>query len=686
MSATLSKLEELARNTWWSWNSDALDLFRALNPIVFERTGNNPVAALRSASPAILNGPRFNEQLDRVFVRFRDYMDAVGPRADCPPVIYFCMEYGIHESLPIYSGGLGILAGDHIKATSDLGLPFTAFGLLVKEGYLLQRFDASGWQVDDYSRLSIENSPLSQVLDSDGNAATISLPIGAEIVTVAIWKLAVGRSTLYLLDTDVPQNSPDARRITRRLYEDGVTLRIQQEMVLGIGGVRAARALGIPAAVYHLNEGHCAFVTLELLGERLKAGDSVDDAEAWVQSHTVFTTHTPVPAGHDRFERPLFEGAMGRYLSEINLSLDEATSFGVALSTEANEPFNMTILGLRLSRLANGVSKLNGEVARSQWHHLFTVDSEDDVPIGHITNGIHIPTWIAPDARRFVEETCGTLNHRRVEESYWSALSGVSDEALWELRTTLRRRLIEFAYKRSATASLPQSCALDPEALTIGFARRMAPYKRAVLVFSDLDRAKSLFTNSDRPLQLVFAGKAHPNNDLGKSYVQRIVEVSRMPEFVGKVIFLENYDMEVGRMLVSGCDVWLNNPRRPMEASGTSGQKIGIHGGLNLSVLDGWWPEGYNGNNGWAIGGESSAEVLQPEVQDTADSLDLYHTLENEVLPTFYERNEAGIPGRWTSMMRNALQSLPPHFSALRMVEDYIDQVYTPIEVESAGR
>lgn len=683
MDAQSSKLNELARNAWWSWNSDALDLFRALNPTVFDRTSNNPYAALRTASPAVLNGPRFNEQLDRVYSRFRDYMDADGPRADAPPVTYFCMEYGIHESLPIYSGGLGILAGDHVKAASDLGLPFTAFGLFVKEGYLTQRFDAHGWQQDHFHVLSAEASPLTRVVDRDGSPVTVTIPIGGDNVAVSAWKLEVGRSILYLLDTDLPVNSPESRSITARLYDDGVSLRIQQEMVLGIAGVRMARALGVDSQVFHLNEGHCSFVTLELLRERIAAGEGFDEAQDWVRGRTVFTTHTPVPAGHDRFERPLVEVAMGRYIDDLGIGLEEALALGRAPQPHPDQSFNMTILGLRLSRSANGVSALNGHVARDQWKHLFDLPSTDEVPIGHITNGIHIPTWIAPEAKRFVEEACGTLNARRAEEAYWSALGGATDEALWELRTLLRRRLVEFAYRKSAASSLPQNCKLDPEALTIGFARRMAPYKRAVLIFSDLDRAKALFANSQRPIQIVFAGKAHPRNDHGKSFVQRIVEVSRMPEFSGKVIFLENYDMEIGRMLVSGADVWLNNPRKPMEASGTSGQKIGVHGGLNLSILDGWWPEGYDGHNGWAIDGGAAGSEAE---MDSVDAAALYDMLESLVIPTFFDRNARGIPVKWTAMMRNAMQTLPARFSAMRMVDDYIADAYAPMETEPAAR
>jgi alpha-glucan phosphorylase-like protein len=433
--------------------------------------------------------------------------------------------------------------------------------------------------------------------------------------------------------------------------------------------------------VYHLNEGHCSFVCLELLRERLAAGDSPEDAASWVRAQTVFTTHTPVPAGHDRFERPLFEDAMAGFVEELGLPMDDLLALGIAGVNGSDQTFNMTILGLRLSRWANGVSKLNGEVARAQWHHLYDVPNADDVPIAHITNGIHIPTWIAPDARRFVEEACGTLNSRRSEESYWLALSGVTDEAFWELRTTLRRRLVEFAYRKASAASLPQICTLDPEALTIGFARRMAPYKRAVLIFSDLDRAKALFTNPDRPLQLVFAGKAHPKNDLGKSFVQRIVEVSRMPEFVGKVVFLEDYDMQIGRMLVSGCDVWLNNPRRPMEASGTSGQKVGVHGGLNLSIRDGWWAEGYTGLHGWAIGDGRSDQSLDAVLQDSADAASLYDLLESDVVPMFYDRDRNGIPRRWITRIRNAMQTLPARFSAMRMVDDYVRLAYAPEEV-----
>jgi alpha-glucan phosphorylase-like protein len=372
---------------------------------------------------------------------------------------------------------------------------------------------------------------------------------------------------------------------------------------------------------------------------------------------------------------------MGGFVRELGISIESALSFGLANGVSSDGSFNMTILGLRLSRYANGVSKLNGEVARAQWHHLYAIEDVDGVPIDHITNGIHIPTWIAPEAKRFIEETCGTLNHRRADESYWSALSGASDEAIWELRTTLRRRLVEFARRKSAAASLPQQFRLDPEALTIGFARRMAPYKRALLIFSDLDRARSLFAGTDRPIQLVFAGKAHPRNDMGKSFIQRIVEVSRLPEFSGKVVFLENYDMEIGRMLVSGCDVWLNNPRKPMEASGTSGQKVGVHGGLNLSILDGWWPEGYTGSNGWVIAAGSNTQLVQPEMQDMVDAAELYRLLEHDVIPTFYDRSQNGIPARWVSMIRSAIQSLPAQFSALRMVDEYIMQAYSGLEV-----
>jgi starch phosphorylase/maltose phosphorylase len=446
------------------------------------------------------------------------------------------------------------------------------------------------------------------------------------------------------------------------------------------------RALDVPVSVYHLNEGHCSFVALELLRERIAAGASKIDAEEAVRACTVFTTHTPVPAGHDRFDVALFESTLSAFAGAFGWPIADLLAYGQE-TAGGFDLFNMTVLGLRLSRSANGVSKLNGEVARAQWLGLYPGLSVDEVPIGHVTNGIHIPTWIAPAARKLVEEQCGPLDTRRSETSYWEPLRSLEDEAIWELRTRLRRDLVAFAYDRVSRGTLPQAFGLDPEALTIGFARRLAPYKRAILIFSDLERAARIFGDIDRPVQIIFAGKSHPNNDIGKSFIRQIIEVGRLPAFSGRIVFLENYDMEVGRMLVSGCDVWLNNPRRPMEASGTSGQKIAVHGGLNLSILDGWWPEGYNTRNGWAIGSRSDSAVSLPEEQDPIDADHLYGVLENEVLPTFFDRDERGVPRGWIERVREAMTGLPPQFSATRMVRQYADSIYAKdlAEVETQG-
>ncbi len=676
MTPTQRKLEELADNMWWSWNPDAIGLFRELNPSVFQETGNNPLAVLRCASSAILNGPKFRHRLDEVYDRFCFYMDQPGELAERDPVAYFCMEFGIHESLPMYSGGLGILAGDHIKTTSDLGLPFTGIGLLVREGYLLQQFDASAWQQSLNPEIDTNQTALRLVTRTDGTPLTVTVEIAGESVDVVAWSLAVGRSTLYYLDTDLPSNSQEARRITKRLYDDGLEVRIRQEFILGIAGVRFLRVMNVRASVFHLNEGHCSFVTLELLREQIEKGTILSEAEDWVRDHVVFTTHTPVPAGHDRFAPSLFEEVMSPFSESLGFGIQDLAAYGREHPSDGNDSFNMTILGLRLSRAANGVSRLNGEVARNQWQSVFSGEPAGDVPIGHVTNGIHIPTWIAEDARDLIEDVCGPLDTRRSDAAYWAPLKELSDEALWELRASLRRQLISYAYERVRRGTLSQPCNLDPEVLTIGFARRLAPYKRATLIFSDLNRAAAVFGDSDRPIQLIFAGKAHPRNDTGKAFIRQITEIGRSPDFNGRVVFLENYDMEVGRMLVSGCDVWLNNPRRPMEASGTSGQKIAVHGGLNLSILDGWWPEGYNGRNGWSIGDGTDAADERPEIQDRVDAANLYDVLANEVIPSFYDRDEHGIPRKWTAMMREAMTGLPALFSAARMVREYADQVY----------
>jgi len=677
---TRDKLQTIAINLWWTWSPKARSLFRRLNPEVFHSSGNNPQAALTMAREEVLDHPDFQEEVDALYDEYQTYMDRAPEIDDAPNVAYFCMEYGLHESIPLYSGGLGVLAGDHSKAASDLGLPFTGIGLFLREGYFKQSFDANGWQEATYPVLDPAKHPVSLVTGEDGgDPLTVSVRLATRAVQIRAWKVNLGHTDLYLLDTDFDANPEELRPLTRRLYQGGDHERIRQELVLGVGGVRLLRALGGDEPdVYHANEGHCAFLMLELLRERLAEGDALADAEDWVRDRSVFTTHTPVMAGHDHFDPDLFSEAMTGFRNRVDLSNHDLLRYGRVDPEDPDEAFTMTVLGLKLSRAANGVSELNGHVARQQWNDLYPDRSLDEVPIGSITNGVHLPTWTAGPARDFLADHLDGDFAERHDPATWAALDDVSDETLWNYRCSLRERLIEFIRAKVQAQSLPMHPDLDPEALTIGFARRFATYKRAPLIFRDRERARALFADEDRPLQLIYAGKAHPADDAGKRFIQRIHEISQEPGFEGKVIFLENYDMEIGRMLTSGCDVWLNNPRRPKEASGTSGQKVSAHGGLNLSVLDGWWPEGYNGKNGWPIGPEPSGDYgeADPEAQDEQDAAALYTQLEEEVIPTFYDRNANGLPVDWVAMMREAMTGIPAPFSAKRMVIDYVEEMY----------
>jgi len=676
---TRDKLQSIAINLWWSWSPEARSLFRRLNPEVFRTSGNNPQAALSLAKDEVLDDPAFQEEVDAVYDEFQAYMDRDPEIEDAPNTAYFCMEYGLHESMPLYSGGLGVLAGDHSKAASDLGLPFTSIGLFLREGYFKQSFNANGWQEATYPVLDPAKHPISLVTGRGGSdPVTVTVRIATQAVQIRAWKIALGNTDLYLLDTDFDANPEEFRPLTRRLYQGGDHERIRQELVLGVGGIRMLRALGVEPDVYHANEGHCAFLMLELLNERLHEGDTLEEAEEWVKDRSLFTTHTPVMAGHDHFDPDLFTEAMAGFRDRINLSNRELLSYGRVHPEDPDETFTMTVLGLKLSRAANGVSKLNGYVARQQWEDLYPDRSLDEVPIDSITNGVHLPTWTAGPAQDFLDEHLDGDFTERHDPEIWDGLNDVSDETLWNYRCSLRERLIEYIKAKVQSQTLPMQPDLDPDALTIGFARRFATYKRAPLIFREPARARSLFTDADRPIQLIYAGKAHPADDGGKRFIQRIYEISQQRGFEGKVVFLEGYDMEMGRMLTSGCDVWLNNPRRPKEASGTSGQKVAAHGGLNLSVLDGWWPEGYNGQNGWAIGPEPTGDYgeADPEAQDEQDAASLYKQLEEEVIPTFYDRNDDGLPAAWISMMREAMTGLPAPFSAKRMLIDYVEEMY----------
>ena len=670
---SLQKLTEMARNLWWSWNPEALDLFKRLNPDVFQASGNNPIAALNARDESLLDDGQYARNVDEVYAAFSSYLKNESRFDQDRSTAYFCMEYGLHESVRLYAGGLGVLAGDHTKAASDLRLPFAAVGLFLRDGYFKQYFDSKGWQLSEYPSVDPTSHVFEPVLDATGDPVIVHVPIGHETVAVRAWKVQVGRVPLYLLDTDTEPNRFELRHITRRLYSGNRKTRIQQEIVLGIGGVRLLRALGHDPQIYHMNEGHCAFAALELLREKLNAGVDQDEAISWIRSRAVFTTHTPVWAGHDRFDPGLFMDQMHGFATEMGTSAGELLRFGRVNADDQAEAFTMTLLGLNFAAKCNGVSELNGQVARAQWAHKYPDVPVDEVPIKHVTNGIHLASWTAPRAIPFLDRH---LPGWRDSRDAWKRVWGIPDASLWEYRRSLRSALIDFVNRRVATQSMAQAPNLDPDVLTIGFARRFATYKRAPLIFRDIERAARILADVDRPVQLIYAGKAHPADDDGKWFIQRIYEISRDSAFDGRVVFVEGYDMEIGRMLVSGTDVWLNNPRRPYEASGTSGQKVAAHGGMNLSILDGWWPEGYNGKNGWAIGDDASASYQDPEIQDPEDARLLYELLENEVVPTFYDRDADGYPVAWIQRMKEAMAHLPYQFSAHRMLEDYVEQFY----------
>ncbi|TVP45648.1 MAG: alpha-glucan family phosphorylase [Gemmatimonadales bacterium] len=668
-------LSEIAGNVWWSWSPEALDLFERLDPAAFARSRNNPLATLADPDPEVLAQASFRERVERVYSEFRtDLAAPLDPGS--PRVAYFCMEYALHESLPLYSGGLGVLAGDHLKSASDLGIPLVAVGLFLRDGYFTQYFDEVGRQQDRSDALETGSSPLVRTVGPDGELARVRVHLGDTEVTVGSWTVQVGRTTLHLLDLDEEGTPAELRDLTHRLYQGGMEARIRKEIVLGIGGVRLLRALGLSPDVYHMNEGHCAFLTLELLREELEAGLDRDDAVAKVRSRTVFTTHTPVPAGHDRFDYELFEASFGSMARSLGIPVPELMDLGRIHPGDPGEPFNMTVLGMRMARSSNGVSQLHGAVSRHMWHDLWPGRPVEEVPVGHVTNGVHLATWTSRAASEFLTTHLGDWKANQMEADFWARARNLPDELLWACRRSLREAFLDFAHRRAGEQTLRQTPRLDPDTLTIGFARRFATYKRAPLLFRDLPAAIELISDDTRPLQLVFAGKAHPDDEGGKDLIQELHEVTRHPDVNGRVVFLEDYDMAIGRAMVAGCDVWLNNPRRPMEASGTSGQKVAVHGGLNLAIADGWWPEGYNGSNGWMIGEDESSAHLSEEEQDDRDARLLLETLRAEVIPTFYEQDEWGIPVRWVARMKEAMATLPHAFSSHRMVRDYRDTIY----------
>ncbi len=604
------------------------------------------------------------------------------------PVAYFSAEFGLHESLPIYSGGLGVLAGDHLKSASDLGIPLIGIGLLYAQGYFRQTLDASGWQQEVYPSADLELLPIESVLDSNGSPLLVSVQTNSGELHARVWRVEVGRTTLLLLDSNVPENAEWDRALTARLYGGDARTRIRQELLLGVGGVRALRALKINPSVLHLNEGHSAFATLEMTRALMDAtGLPFGEAMREVSAMTVFTTHTPVAAGHDRFPADLVEEHLGKIREAMHLSYEDFMGLGRVYPGDHNEPFCMTVLALKLSRRANGVSALHGVVSRRMWQPLYGNVPEENVPIGHITNGVHVQTWVAPQMHQLFDRQLGPdWPTRQRHPETWEAIEQVEDAELWETQQVLKARLINFVRMRLAAQarrrdepdeSIDRAMqALDLGALTIGFARRFATYKRAGLILQDVERLLKLVGSIERPIQIIFGGKAHPEDRMGKELIQNIVRLTKQDPFGSRIVFVEDYDMHVARQLVQGVDVWMNNPRRPQEASGTSGEKAVLNAALNFSILDGWWAEAYDGANGFSIGVGQTHAV--PSVQDQRDYESLVETLTNEVIPLYFDRDATGLPRGWIARQKHAFRTLAWRFNADRMVMDYAWNGYLP--------
>ncbi len=695
----LLQLSRIAENLWWSWHGDAQDLFRRLDGEIWEDCYHNPAAMLgligQERLEALADNDGFISHMNRVHEKLQRYTDHAGwwPKtygqpSGGPIVAYFCAEYGITETLPIYSGGLGVLAGDHMKSASELNVPLVGIGLLYQQGYFRQRLNADGWQLELFPRNDFANLPCQQIRNDDGSELTIDIDLADHSIKAYVWRVRVGRCDLYLLDTNVPSNSPEDRHITAQLYGGDQEMRIRQEIVLGIGGVRMLRALGFSPKVYHMNEGHSAFLSLERISI-LMAEHNIDfhTAAEIVASSNVFTTHTPVPAGNDAFEPWLIEKYMGPYAHRLGISQEDFLGLGRQEIGNKDEPMCLTILAMRMARFRNGVSDLHGHVSRNLWAAVWPGVPDDEIPIHHVTNGIHTPSWISKELSALYDRYLGPdWSEKWTDTSTWEAAENIPDPELWRTHERRRERLVTFA-RRRLRKQLAKSGAggaelanaqevLDPEALTIGFARRFATYKRAGIILSDIPRLKKLLNNPDKRVQIIFAGKAHPRDNPGKDLIRQIVHISRQEPFKRSLLFLEDYDINVARYLVQGVDIWLNTPLRPMEASGTSGMKVSANGGLNVSIPDGWWAEAYRPDLGWSIGAGEAYDDL--EYQNRVESQALYDLLEKDIVPLFYKRGRDNLPREWIAMMKASIRDLAPLFSSNRMVHDYAANFYAP--------
>jgi len=694
----LAPLQRIAYNLCWTWEPEAIELFKRLDPELWKSTRHNPVEILGILQQATLDGLKGDEgfmvHLAEVTAKVQEYLgsrtwyETAGAGRKEMQAAYFSMEFGLHESLPVYSGGLGILAGDHLKSASDLGIPLVGVGLLYRQGYFRQYLNIEGWQQEFYPENDFYNLPLHLERDDSGAPLAVEADLAGRRVKVHVWRVQVGRVPLYLLDSNLEENAPEDREITTRLYGGDQDMRIRQEIILGIGGIRALRLLGIEPNVCHMNEGHAAFLALEririLMEERQL---SFSEAREAVRAGNVFTTHTPVEAGIDHFPSELLEKYLGRYYRGLGLSREEFLGLGRHNPRNPHETFCMAVLALKLAGHANGVSQLHGDVSRRMWKDLWPELPEEHLPLTSITNGVHIRTWLSGEMTRLLVRYLG---NRWLEDStnhtLWRRIARIPDAELWRTHNRCRERLVDFARQRlkeqltqvgaSAKEIAVADEVLDPDCLTIGFARRFATYKRGTLLFRDVERLARILNDPSRPVQIIFAGKAHPADHQGKELIREIVQISHQERFRHRIVFTEDYDMGVARHMVQGVDIWLNTPRRPMEASGTSGMKVAFNGGLNMSVLDGWWCEGYKGNNGWAIGrGEVYEDI---EYQNEVEGRAIYDLLENEIVPLFYDRGADGIPRGWVAAMKASMQSLCPVFSTDRMVQEYTTRCYLP--------
>jgi starch phosphorylase len=694
----IGRLRELAYNLWWTWQPDAQRLFSRINSDLWERLSHNPIRLLRELERSALNDvaqdQAYLDLYDRVFKAFDEYLvqqDTWSARAhpdlDQSSIAYFSMEFGLHETLPIYSGGLGVLAGDHLKESSDLGLPLTAVGFMYAQGYFSQRISEDGWQEAINNPMNFDHLPVVPILNADGKPLTVAAQLPDRAINLRLWEVRVGRVALILLDSNVNGNTADDRLLTARLYWSDLDKRVMQEVLLGVGGVRALRALECNPKVWHMNEGHAAFLILERARELVAAGSTFEEAINQTREHNVFTTHTPVPAGNDEFPLWLMDKYLGALWPELGLSRDQFIDLA-RHQMPWGESFSMGVLALRYSHGRNAVSELHGHVSRDMWKFMWPeTEDKDDVPITYVTNGVHTPTWMARRLRVLLGKYLGAdwLDHLD-EPGLWDKLNDVPAEELWAVRQHQKRKMAFYLRDRvrdrwtqggfHPVQVVASGVLLNPYALTIGFARRFATYKRASLILSDVERLLKLTNQPNMPVQIIFAGKAHPADDPGKRLIQEIYRTVKKAENGGRLVFLEDYDMNVARYLVQGVDVWLNTPRRPLEASGTSGMKAGLNGALNFSILDGWWREAYNGKNGWAIG--EDREMESSDAQDKADADSMYSALENEIIPLYYDRDATWLPREWIERVKESLRTVTPQFGTRRMVKEYVDRLYVP--------